>query len=1064
MKDNSQTPVENLMDSLKERAKELSCIYKVDEILKNQDSLEEQIEDLVEVIPEGWYFPEECQVLIKYNGVKYKSEDYSESDFKLSADIVVQNIQVGKIEVSYRKLMPALDEGPFLKEERKLINTIAQRLSQAFLHHQLDTVFKDGSENATSFKSGENDWRLIIKMLRLTDQSLLFRISRRMLNYMCRIGVEEAKELLEQIGGQFTFNKSETQHDGLNRPIKIKAMEMNLQISERIMDLSSKHISDEQVFNFFQKWIKENKVSFLIEVLENHSSSLADISEAIARYKDSDFSESDLGRSTLNAVSVSLIRRFFSRKLEFINLAKKHVSLEDFYDLTQHLIYPANSNGRLGGKSAGLFVAMQLIKSLSKHNHKLKNIKAPKTWYIASDGVMDFLEHNHLEELLEYKYRETDRIRMEYPNLVQLFKNSSFSPEMIQGIALALDDFGEKPMVVRSSSLLEDSIGAAFSGKYKSLFLANQGSKQERLEALLDAIAEVYSSMFSPDPIEYRFERGLLDFQEEMGIMIQEVVGTRIGKYLCPAFAGVGFSNNEFRWSPRIKRNDGLLRLVPGLGTRAVDRLSDDYPVLVAPGQPDLRVNTTQEETMRYAPRYIDVINLETNSIETVVLSDLIRDYGDEYPRVKEIFSVYKNNYLRPASGLIDFEHDELVATFDGLLKKSGFIEQVRTLINALESHYNMPIDIEFAADDKDFYLLQCRPQSYSKDAVAVKLPKDIDDSKIVFTANKYISNGHVENITHIVYVPPDEYDKLETLELLNDVGKVVGILNKLLPKRQFILIGPGRWGSRGDVKLGVNVTYSEINNTSALIEVAFKKGNYQPDLSFGTHFFQDLVEAAIVYLPLYPDEPDAIFNHEFLLDSPNLLKELLPEYSYLDKVLRVINVASVTEGQNLRILMSAEDNKAMAILGSPEGKSDYLVNVRSNDVAKGKKDQNWYWRLKMAEKIAANIKPDRFDVKAMYVFGSTKNATAGPCSDIDLLIHIGEDKLKHRKLKSWLEGWSLCLGEINCLRTGYETEELLDVHFITDHDIKMRTSFASKIGAISDAAKKLPMIKKKRE
>ncbi|MBK6678651.1 MAG: hypothetical protein IPG53_00820 [Ignavibacteriales bacterium] len=99
---------------------------------------------------------------------------------------------------------------------------------------------------------------------------------------------------------------------------------------------------------------------------------------------------------------------------------------------------------------------------------------------------------------------------------------------------MALDDFGDRPIIVRSSSLLEDQVGSAFSGKYKSLFLANQGSKPERLSALMDAIAEVYASTFGPDPIEYRTERGLIDFHEEMGIMIMEVVGTRVGDYFFP--------------------------------------------------------------------------------------------------------------------------------------------------------------------------------------------------------------------------------------------------------------------------------------------------------------------------------------------------------------------------------------------------------------------------------------------------------------------------------------------------------------------------------------------------
>ena len=244
-----------------------------------------------------------------------------------------------------------------------------------------------------------------------------------------------------------------------------------------------------------------------------------------------------------------------------------------------------------------------ILNKEAEQNELLQNIKTPKTWYLTSDGVLYFMRHNNLEEVLEQKYKEIEEVRIEYPHVVQLFKNSEFPPDIIKGLSVALDDLGEQPLVVRSSSLLEDQIGATFSGKYKSLFLANQGTKQQRLVALMDAIAEVYASTFSPDPIEYRAERGLLDFHEEMGVMIQEVVGTKIGSYFLPAFAGVAFSNNEFRWSPRIKREDGLVRLVLRLGTRAVDRLGDDYPVLVSPGQPNLKVNVTHEELLRYSPK-----------------------------------------------------------------------------------------------------------------------------------------------------------------------------------------------------------------------------------------------------------------------------------------------------------------------------------------------------------------------------------------------------------------------------------------------------------------------------
>ena len=183
-----------------------------------------------------------------------------------------------------------------------------------------------------------------------------------------------------------------------------------------------------------------------------------------------------------------------------------------------------------------------------------------------------------------------------------------------------------------SSSLLEDSKGTAFSGKYRSLFLANSGRKEERLAALAEAVAEVYASIFNPDAIQYRAERGLLDYYEEMGILIQKVVGRAVGRYFFPAFAGVAFSNNDFRWSPRLRREDGVLRIVAGLGTRAVDRVENDYPVLVSPGQPGIRVNVMPEEAVHYSQRSIDVINMETGRFETRSIDEVRREAGGELP------------------------------------------------------------------------------------------------------------------------------------------------------------------------------------------------------------------------------------------------------------------------------------------------------------------------------------------------------------------------------------------------------------------------------------------------
>jgi hypothetical protein len=175
-----------------------------------------------------------------------------------------------------------------------------------------------------------------------------------------------------------------------------------------------------------------------------------------------------------------------------------------------------------------------------------------------------------------------------------------------------------------------------------------------------------------------------------------------------------------------------------------------------------------------------------------------------------------------------------------------------------------------------------------------------------------------VPDLTHVVYVDPEGYDRLQSQEDLVAVGRAVGRLNRLLPRRQFALMGPGRWGSRGDIKLGVPVTYSDINNTSLLIEVAARRGNYVPEVSFGTHFFQDLVEAGIRYLPLFPGEEDVVFNERFLLDAPNALAELLPEYSRLSNAVHVVDVPRTTGGNVLRVLMNAEANEAVGMFAPP--------------------------------------------------------------------------------------------------------------------------------------------------
>ncbi len=1057
---NENKPIDNLVFELQERAKELNCLYMIEDSLNRSEiSLRQAFHTVINAIPPAWQFPNICKAKLVYGDIVYQTSDFEETKWSIKSEIIVQEKIVGHISVYYLEEVPFSSNvlGPFLKEEKKLLDTIADRLGHFILHQKLKTVFnefKTVREQVGGSKKGE--WRIVLDMIRKTDPNLFMSLMRKLLHLLCWKGVEEAEMLMKHTSLVHKDSGTETdEYYDDNRPTKVSKIMDYDQYVETILRLVDENLPDEIILARIQKWIQEDKSSTLVKVVDNQDTSLTEIADAIRRYYHIAPEKFELPPSTVKGLRVSLLRRFFTEHLDYISVAKEYVKLTDFYKLIDKMIFPAGSHGKLGGKSAGLFLAAHILQKEAEHNDILKDVKTPKTWYITSDGVLYFMQHNNLEEVLEQKYKDIDEVRIEYPHVVQLFKNSDFPSDILKGLSVALDDLGDGPLVVRSSSLLEDQMGATFSGKYKSLFLANQGSKQQKMAALMDAIAEVYASTFSPDPIEYRAERGLLDFHAEMGVMIQQVVGTKVGKYWFPAFAGVAFSNNEFRWSPRIKREDGLLRIVPGLGTRAVDRLSDDYPVLVSPGQPNLRVNVSPEELRRYSPKKIDVINLETNEFETIPITRVLQESGMEYPNAVQIFSVLDGTMLRqPMSWDLDDKEKEFIVTFDGLISKTNFLKRIDEILKTLQSKIKSPVDLEFAFDGKDLYLLQCRPQSFSGESNADPIPKDIAADKTLFSATKFISNGRVPDITHIVYVDPQKYTEISEITKLLNVGHAVGKLNKTLPKRAFILMGPGRWGSRGDIKLGVNVTYSDINNTAMLIEIARKKGNYVPDLSFGTHFFQDLVEAGIRYLPLYPDDEGNFFNDNFFNNSKNIFAELVHEYNYLEDTIKVIDVPASTGGKVLKILMNAELEKGIGIFSEPS--SEVIPEREVKENTEHHSVDHWRWRMKMAEKIASELDAERFNVNGIYVFGSTKNAFSGPGSDIDLIVHIDKKKCNVKELSLWFEGWSLALSEMNYLRTGYKAQGLLDVHYVTDDDIKNKTSFAVKINAVTDAARKL--------
>lgn len=758
------------------------------------------------------------------------------------------------------------------------------------------------------------EWKIILDHIIFQDQSMTYRICRKMIIHLERMKVSEIHFLMQELNPQIIRNE-DILSNGHNWPSpKGNPFVANIVIV-KVFEIADKYIPDDEITNLITHWIHKEKLRNLSKVLDRRNAPLTEVVDALKKYFELGGSREFTSEDERIGVRVSIITRFLSENLRYITIAKNFITLLAIEKIFDRFIGPSYGAGKVGGKSAGMILANEILKNKKQINPKLKNVYTPRSWFLTSDGILEFINYNALDEFAFSKYQSLDEIKIEYPFLEYVFKQSHFTPEAIYSFSQILDDIKSSPIVVRSSSLLEDSFEASFTGKYKSLFLSNTGTKSERLSALMDAISEVYASTFNPDAIEYRKKNNLIDFREEMGVLIQEVVGNKIGKYFMASYAGVALSHNEFRWSNRINREDGVIRIVAGLGTRAVDRTMDDYPILISPGKPEIKVNHTVKDALKYTQRYIDVINLESKSFENITVEELINESKGNIPAIEKIFSFIKDNMLvEPISSMADFTKEELTITFNNLIQNTDFISQIREMLFELSEAYGGPVDIEFASDGNKLYLLQCRPQSQAEVDEVINIPNNIIEEHKIFSANKFVSNGLIDNIDFVVYVDHEGYSSLETEEDMRYIGKIVSKLNQMLPEKKFILIGPGRWGSKGDIKLGVPINYSDINRTALLVEYAKKKSDYVPELSFGTHFFQDLVEANIKYLPLYPDEGN-LFNDKFFNKTPNSLKNFIDVPDKLLNIVKLIQVNYFLNNGKMMIYMNGENSEAVGIV-----------------------------------------------------------------------------------------------------------------------------------------------------
>ncbi|MBN2381966.1 phosphoenolpyruvate synthase [bacterium] len=619
----------------------------------------------------------------------------------------------------------------------------------------------------------------------------------------------------------------------------------------------------------------------------------------------------------LREIIVVLTKGMLSDQLSFVGIAKNVLKISDLEWIFRHRI----GRGKIGGKAGGMMLAKSILHNPDPDDPVdfQKMVTIPDSYFLGSDVIYDFVQENNIIEMVQIKYKPFDQINAEYPELVEKFVAAHIPERYRNQLHKLLQEVGQVPLIVRSSSLLEDNFGIAFAGKYESYFCPNQGSIEENLTALCEAIKKVYASIVSPTAIAYRIQKGLIDYDERMAILIQKVEGQRFGDYFFPVIAGVGFSHNPFVWNARIDRNSGFLRIVTGLGTRAVDRLGNDYAKMVALSHPTLQPVKSSFEKLQYSQKFMDVINLKANTMETVHFSEVI-DW--HFPHLPMIGSVHYDRELHPilmlGPGTID---GQIVITLENLLKNVQFVAVMNGILRKLERHYQRPVDIEFTVEilsqvpfKFQIHLLQCRQQSKRIEEHEFLIPTTIPKHKLVLVSKRMVTTGRIINIRYVIYIDPEKYNTIESDFTRIQLARTVGQLNTILGKEIFILVGPGRWGS-SNLNLGVPVTYADIFNARALVEIAIPYGDAAPEASYGTHFFQDLVESNIYPLPIYPDEQGSRLEYDFFRSSPNILSSFIPGLDDFSEFISVIDVKAVTNGCVLEIIMNAQQEEAVCFI-----------------------------------------------------------------------------------------------------------------------------------------------------
>jgi len=577
------------------------------------------------------------------------------------------------------------------------------------------------------------------------------------------------------------------------------------------------------------------------------------------------------------------------REKRILSLAKSRFSLEDLLAIRKRMI----GTGFIGGKAVGMLLANKVISS-DESLELGDSLEPHDSFYVGSDVFYTYLVENGWWNLRMEQKSEEGYFKIA-SELREKLLTGKFPHQIREQFREMIEYFGQSPIIVRSSSLLEDAFGNAFAGKYESFFCVNQGDPDERYQRFEKAVRQVYASMMGEDALTYRLQRGLDKEDEQMALLVQRVSGSHRNGYFFPDLAGVGMSHNTFVWNPDLDPKAGMLRLVFGLGTRAVNRVEDDYPRIVALDAPLTRPLAGMDDVRKFSQHRVDLLDTKENSLRAVAFEELLgRGLGAELEYVA-VRDAELSRRVKQQGGRGD---QYWLLTFDKLFSETSFLRSMQKILKALESAYSYPVDIEFTANFTEdgrtmINLLQCRPLQTKGQQPHVEMPSSVDPEQVLFQTEGYSMGGSMcQELRRAVYIDPQGYAGL-TLSQKYDVARLVGKLNSLIRDRYSeatILFGPGRWGT-STPSLGIPVGFHEISNVAVLVEMAYESSTMMPELSFGTHFFQDLVEADIFYVALFPDREAVVFNKDLLLDRPNVLAQLKGEASKYESIVHVCEI-----------------------------------------------------------------------------------------------------------------------------------------------------------------------------